>query len=78
MDTNDICHIRVRGHLDERWSRWFDGVAITLAAGGDTVITGVALDQAALYAILNRLRDLGLELISVQRMLAPDKTDPAQ
>ena len=78
MDTNDICHIRVKGHLDERWSGWFDGITIALTAGGDSIITGVGLDQAALYAILNHVRDLGLELISVQRVPAPDETDPAQ
>ena len=78
MDTNDICHIRVKGHLDERWSDWFGGITIALTAGGDSIITGVGLDQAALYAILNRIRDLGLALISVERVPAPDETEPAQ
>jgi len=58
--------IRVKGHIDERWLRWFEGTAISLHPDGDTIITGV-MDQATLFGILNRIRDLGAELISVQR-----------
>jgi hypothetical protein len=60
--------IRVRSHLDERWFRWFDGLTITLTEEGETLITGAALDQAALHALLSRIRDLGLELITVQQL----------
>ncbi|MFO7681005.1 MAG: hypothetical protein R6X34_13225 [Chloroflexota bacterium] len=67
MDATDY-QIRVRGHLDERWFRWFDGLTILLTPDGETLITGTALDHAALHALLNRIRDLGLELISVQQM----------
>ena len=67
MDTHDY-QIRVRSHLDAHWFRWFEGLTIALSPGGETIITGSALDQAALHAILNRIRDLGLELISVQEV----------
>lgn len=75
MDTHDY-RIRVRGHLDERWFRWFEGLTIRLTPDGETIITGMALDQAALHAMLDRIRDLGLELVAVQRALA--RTEPDQ
>ena len=59
--------IRLLGHLDEHWFRRFSGLTLTHTADGETVISAAALDQAALHAILNRVRDLGLELIAVQR-----------
>lgn len=57
--------IRVRGHLDQRWSGWFDGMSLSRPADGSTVIAGVVADQAALHGLLQRLRDLGLPLISL-------------
>ncbi|MBK6429835.1 MAG: hypothetical protein WAW03_20145 [Anaerolineae bacterium] len=75
MDRHDY-QIRVQGHLDERWFRWFDRLTLSLTPAGETIITGAGLDQAALHAILNRMRDLGLELISIQR--APAQTEPDQ
>ena len=56
--------IRVRGHLDQRWTGWFDGMSLSRPADGSTVIAGV-VDQAALHGLLQRLRDLGLPLISL-------------
>ncbi|MBK8984737.1 MAG: hypothetical protein IPM39_01430 [Chloroflexi bacterium] len=67
MDATDY-QIRVRGHLDDRWFRWFEGLTISLTPDGETLITGKALDNAALHALLNRIRDLDLELLSVQQM----------
>lgn len=58
--------IRIEGYLDERWLRWFEGFDISQLPEGETVISG-EMDQAALHGILNRIRDLNLELISVQR-----------
>ena len=75
MDRHDY-QIRVQGHLDERWFRWFDRLTLSLTPAGETIIPGAGLDQAALHAILNRMRDLGLELISIQR--APAQTEPDQ
>jgi hypothetical protein len=56
--------IRVTGQLDARCADWFDGLTITLD-GGDTLITGPVVDQAALHGLLRRVRDLGLTLVSV-------------
>jgi len=58
--------IIIEGHLDERWLRWFEGLDVTPLPEGETLISG-EMDQAALHGILNRIRDLGMELISVQR-----------
>ena len=63
-----IYQIRVKGHLDDRWSDWFDGLAITLEAGGDTLLTGPVIDQCALYGLLKKVHDLGLTLISVNKV----------
>jgi hypothetical protein len=57
--------IRVRGQIGERWASWFDEMTLTYTSEGDTLLTGVILDQAALYGILNKLRNLNLDLISV-------------
>ena len=57
--------IRIKGHLDESWADWFDGMMIRHEANGETLLTGSLPDQAALHGVLNRLRDLGIQLISV-------------
>jgi hypothetical protein len=59
--------VRVRGYLDPRWAAWFDGLAITHEPDGDTTLAGPVADQAALYGLLSRARDLGLTLVSVRR-----------
>ena len=63
MDTSDrlpiYYRIRIRGHLDPGWSDWFDGLAITQEMDGTTTLAGPLTDQAALYGLLSRLRDLG-------------------
>jgi len=59
--------IRIKGHWDRRWFAWCAGLQIEHTHVGETVITGAALDQAALHAILARIRNLGVELIAVQR-----------
>jgi hypothetical protein len=63
-----VYQIRVKGHLDDRWSDWFDGLAITLEADGDTLLTGPVVDQCALYGLLKKVHDLGLPLISVNKV----------
>jgi hypothetical protein len=57
--------IRVKGHLANRWAAWFDGLAIAHDSDGTTLIHGPVADQAALYGLLQKARDLGLPLISV-------------
>ena len=62
----DTCRIRVHGHLDQRWSAWFDGMAIIHEPNGTSCLAGIVADQAALYGLLGKARDLGLMLISVE------------
>ncbi len=59
--------IRVRGHLDGRWSDWFDGLEITNLKNGDALLSGHIVDQAALHGVLTRVRDLGLPLVAVKK-----------
>jgi len=60
-----VVEIRVKGQIDERWSAWFEGLTITYTDQGETLLKGKVADQAALYGLLARLRDLGLALVSV-------------
>ena len=57
--------IRISGHLHERWAAWFDGLSVTHQDDGTTVVSGPLPDQAALHGLLQRVRDLGMPLISV-------------
>ena len=63
-----IYEIRVKGHLDQRWSEWFDGMTITNEANGDAIISGPLVDQAALHSLLVKAYNLNLTLISVARI----------
>jgi hypothetical protein len=67
--------IRIQGHLDRRWMARFDGLSMRLEADGTTVISGPVADQAALHGLLQRVRDIGLPLVSVGR-IEPDLPDP--
>lgn len=60
--------IRMKGHLGPRWSAWFDGLSVTNEDGGITVIRGAVVDQAALHGVLQKLRDIGLPLLSVTQL----------
>jgi hypothetical protein len=60
--------IRVKGRIDERWSEWLDGLMITHTDQDETVLTGLIVDQAALCGLMTKLRDLGLPLLSFNRV----------
>jgi hypothetical protein len=66
--TPAIYEIRIEGHLDDRWADWFEGMTFTHESDGTTTLYGPLADQAALHGLLNGIRDLGLPLLSVQRV----------
>jgi hypothetical protein len=63
-----IYQIRIKGHLPPQWTEWFDNATITWEADGSTLLTCTIIDQAALHGLLKKVRDLGLPLLSVNRM----------
>ena len=63
-----VYEIRVKGHLDGRWSEWFDGLLISNLMNGEAVLSGEIIDQAALHGVLIKVRDLGLPLLAVSRV----------
>jgi hypothetical protein len=63
-----VYQIRIKGHLGGQWTDWFGGLSITLQDNGDTLISGPVVDQAALYGLLRKVRDLGLPLLAVIRV----------
>ncbi len=65
QDSPGRCEIRLKGHLAARWAAWFDRLTLTRDSDGTTIIHGPVTDQAALYGLLQKTRDLGLPLISV-------------
>ena len=69
FDKPAIYEIVIKGKLDPRWSRWFVGMQVIPQPDGCSLITGPITDQASLYGVISRLRDLGIVLISVQRVL---------
>ena len=68
MDTPFVYEIRVEGHLSDRWFAWFDGLAIQNEPDGETTLTGLLPDQAALYGVLAKIHNLNLVLVSVARL----------
>jgi hypothetical protein len=68
MDTPHVYEIRVEGHLTDRWSDWFGGLMLRNEPNGQTTLTGLLCDQAALFGVLSRIHNLNLILISVLRL----------
>jgi len=69
--------IRIKGQLDQHWSAWFGGLALTHDADGNTLLEGIVADHAALYGLLSKARDLGLLLLSVNGLEeVPSKVKP--
>ena len=60
-----VYQIRIKGHLGPQWTDWFGGLAVAVEEDGDTLLTGPIVDQAALYGLLKKVRDLGMPLVSV-------------
>ena len=68
--------IRLKGHLDSRWTAWFDGLTLTHDSDGTTIIHGLVTDQAALHGLLQKVRDLGLPLVSVTQVKPDQPSSP--
>ncbi len=73
-DEPGLYEIRIKGHLDDRWADWFEGLTLTREDNGDTLLTGPVVDQAALHGLLRKVRDLAMPLLSVTRV-RPDQAD---
>ena len=69
-----LYEIRLKGHLDDRWADWFEGLTLTREDNGETLLTGPVVDQAALHGLLRKVRDLGMPLLSVTRV-RPSQAD---
>lgn len=67
-DRPVVYQIKIKGHLEEHWAEWFKGMTIALQENGETHLTGPVVDQAALYSLLRKVRDLGMLLISVTQV----------
>jgi hypothetical protein len=75
-DAAGRTEIRIKGHLTDQWANWFGGLTITLEDNGDTCLTGPVLDQAALHGLLRKVRDIGMPLLSVNRVKADQAPAP--
>ena len=69
-----VYRIKVKGHLGRQGQDWFEGLAITLENNGDTVLTGLVVDQSALFGLLRKVRDLGIPLLSINPV-EPDQQE---
>jgi len=77
-DDAALYEIRIQGHLEARWSSWFDDLTLAHQPDGTTVLHGIVADQSALHGLLQRVRDLGLSLDSVTRHDVDDPTTPKE
>jgi hypothetical protein len=76
MTTPIFYQIKIKGHLDQQWSAWFDDLTITPETTGETLLSGPVVDQAALYSLLLKIHNLNLTLLCVKRveLVPPSKT----
>jgi hypothetical protein len=72
-----VYQIRIKGHLGREWTDWFGGLTITLEEDGETLLTGPVIDQAALYGLLKKVRNLGMPLVSVN-YVEPGQADVSE
>ncbi|MFN2222858.1 MAG: hypothetical protein PVH65_11995 [Chloroflexota bacterium] len=80
-DQPGVYEIRIKGHLDQQWAGWFDGMTVTLEENGETHLTGAVVDQASLHGLLKKVRDLALPLLAVNPIspaAASDLESPAE
>jgi hypothetical protein len=75
MDAPFVYEIRVEGHLPDRWSAWIDDLAVQIELNGETRLTGLLSDQAALYGVLAKIHNLNLLLVSVVRLSPSEKQE---
>jgi len=73
-----VYQIRIEGHLGRAWTGWFAGLSIALEDNGDTLLTGEVVDQAALHGLLRKVRDLGVPLVSVNRLATGPAPQPTE
>ncbi len=76
QDEPVLYEIRIKGHLDDRWADWFAGLTLRRVDNGDTLLAGPVIDQAALHAVLRKVRDLGLPLLSVMHVVPAQAEAP--
>jgi len=75
-DTGAIYEIKLQGHLDMKWSEWFYGMTIIHEHDGATTLCGLLPDQAVMHSVLDRIRDMNLQLLSVKKIISDrQKTD---
>ena len=67
-DQPMVYQIKIEGHLRAQWTDWFEGLSVTLQPDGTTLLSGPVVDQAALYGLLKKVRDLGLPLLAVNQV----------
>jgi len=73
MSLMDRYELRIGGHLDQRWTAWFDGMTLTHEHDGTTTLRGDVHDQAALHGLIAKIRDIGVTLISITAINAPTR-----
>jgi hypothetical protein len=73
-NTSEKYEIKIQGHLDTRWSEWFYGLTITHERGDATTLSGALPDQTVLHSVLDRIRDMNLPLISVNKIVSDGQT----
>jgi hypothetical protein len=73
-DTPWRCELRIKGHLNNRWTDWLEGLTIAREDNGETLLRGLVVDQAALHGLRRKVRDVGMPLVSV-RGVRPSQAD---